>query len=369
MKTVAQIPLFNPRQELELCGDRLIAAVQTTLLSGTYVNGPRVQRLEEQLAARLGIPWAVGVASGTMALELMLRAVGIGPGIKVMTSAHTFVAVVEAILQVGAEPSFVDIDPRLWQMPAGNWEEDAVLVSHLYGGASPAIHSRARWLLEDASQSFGATLHRRPLGTLSTAAAVSLYPTKNLAAVGDGGVVLTADTAVAERLRALRNHGQVAHQEHLFQGTTGRLDEIQATILEMKLMVFDQLLAARRQAAIRYRSALADLPVTLPELLPGVDEAPNLFVVSTPYRDALRAFLAQRDVMTGIHYPTPIHRMPAYRSFPWAQVDLPHTTRLSKESLTLPLWAGIGEAEQDQVVEGIKRFFHEHVSTTRATNG
>jgi dTDP-4-amino-4,6-dideoxygalactose transaminase len=351
------IPLFNPSLEFDICGTPGFETFTRVGESGMYVSGVECVRFEIELAQRLQIPFAIGVSSGTMALELLLRADGVGRGDKVVTSAHTFVAVVEAILSTGAEPMFVDIDPDTWQMPPGNWPDAVVMVCHLYGGASAAVRSTARLLYEDASQSFGGSLEGRRLGTLTRAGAISLYPTKNLSAMGDAGVVITSDEDLACRLRALRNHGQTAAQVHEYRGTTGRLDEIQAAILCEKLKRFDSFLKARREAARYYLEHLQDLPLGFPQDLPQSNSAPNLFVVRTEARDRLKKFLASQEITTGIHYPTPLHLMPAYRDQPWAQVSLPETERLCAEILSLPLWVGISPQQQARVVETIRKFF------------
>lgn len=325
--------------------------------SGIYVNGSECQQFEHRFAEHCKSPFAVGVSSGTMALELMLRADGIGAGSKVVITGHTFVAVLEAILNVGAEPVFVDIDPKTWQMPSGHWPEDAVIVSHLYGGFSEGIKSQARLLYEDASQSFGGLFEGKFLGTFGRAAAISLYPTKNLSALGDAGVIITHDENLDRRLRALRNHGQTASQVHDYRGTTGRLDELQAAILSEKLFLFDSFLRERRRAAEYYRHNLKGLALRLSCDANDYVAAPNLFVIRVANRDELKKFLNDCGIITGIHYPKPLHQVPAYRDKPWAQVSLPETELLCEEILSLPLWVGITEGEQERVAEAIHHFF------------
>ena len=223
----------------------------------------------------------------------------------------------EAILAVGAEPFFTDIDPKTWQMPIGNWSNQAVVVCHLYGGVSSAVKSKARLLYEDTSQSFGGKFNEQLLGTFSRASAISFYPTKNLSAIGDAGVVITADVDLAYRIRAICNHGQTRPQLHNYRGTTGRLDELQAAILKEKLRRFDRFVVKRKQIAQFYLDHIRDLPLKLPEQIPGSFSVPNTFVVRTHAREELQEFLHSRGILTGIHYPTPIHKMPAYRSESW----------------------------------------------------
>ncbi|HEV7398234.1 MAG TPA: DegT/DnrJ/EryC1/StrS family aminotransferase [Pyrinomonadaceae bacterium] len=351
------IPLFNPKHELKELGDQSMVAFQRVAQSGIYVNGSECQKFELRFAERCRIPFAIAVSSGTMALELLLRADGVGKGNRVITTAHTFVAVLEAILAVGAEPVFVDIDPETWQMACGEWPGDAVIVCHLYGGFSEGVKSNARLLYEDASQSFGGSFKGSLLGTLGRAGAISLYPTKNLSAMGDAGAIITHDECLASRLRALRNHGQTMPQVHDYCGTTGRMDELQAAILFEKLELFDAFLEARRRTAEFYARNLKGLPLRLPSSVDNYVTAPNLFVIRCEDRDELQDFLYERGIITGVHYPTPLHKMPVYRDQPWAQVSLPHTERLSQEILSLPLWFGISEEDQQQVVDEIHEFF------------
>lgn len=352
-----EVPLFDPRQEMDVCLKGGHEGFDRIARSGMYVNASECQRFEEEIQAYFQSPYAIAVASGTTALELLLRADGVGRGDRVVTSAHTFVAVIEAILHTGAEPLLVDIDPLTWQMPAGHWPDDAVIACHLYGGACAAILSKARLLYEDASQSIGGTFEGTYLGTLTRAAAISLYPTKNLSAMGDAGIILTSDAALASRLRALRNHGQAVAQVHDYCGTTGRMDEIQAAILSEKLKRFGAFIEARRRAAHFYADRLKDLPAHLPQPLRGSQDAPNLFVIRCQARDELKAFLQAQGIGTGIHYPTPIHQMPAYRNCRWAQVSLPHTEQLCAEILSLPLWVGISPEQQDCVAGAVRAFF------------
>lgn len=351
------IPLFSPSQELAFCDETLMHACQRVFSSGLYVNGAEGRKFEAALAQQCHVPFAVGVSSGTTALELLLRAENIGTDAKVIITAHTFVAVLEAILSVGAEPEFVDIDSETWQMPTGYWPDNIVIVCHLYGAISPAVESTANLLYEDASQSFGGLYQNRFVGTIARAGAVSFYPTKNLSAVGDAGVILTHDTELAHRLRALRNHGQTAPQVHEYCGTTGRMDELQAVILLEKLKHFHKFLEARRQMARVYLDHLCDLPLSFPKAVAESTPAPNLFVVRTPARDVLQNFLWARGISTGVHYPTPLHHMPAYRDYPWARISLPNSEKLCSEILSLPMWVGMSLKTQMHIVNAIRTFF------------
>lgn len=353
----AMVPLFDPAFEADICHADLEDAFMRVVRTGVYVNGVETEQLERALATFCGVPHAVAVSSGTAAISLMLKAGGIGIGHRVATTAHTFVAVVEAILETGAEPHLVDIDPNTWQMPLGEWGCAAAVVSHLYGDAAAAATVRGPAVYEDVSQSFGASLGARLLGTLGHAAAISFYPTKNLAALGDAGAVITRDAELARQIRALRNHGQTAAQQHMWPGTTARMDELQAAFLVAKLGRFPEFLQHRRHAWRFYTERLQHLPLRFPGQLPGTEPAPNLFVIRTPSRDRLRLHLRERGIVTGIHYPTPIHKMAAYQESRWTKVRLPNTEQLCSEILSLPLWAGITLAQQTCVVEAIHEFF------------
>ncbi len=348
------IPLFRPQAEVDACNGAVARAFSRVAASGVYVNGPETARFEEAFGAWIGAPHAVALSSGTTALELLLRADGVTHGTTVALTAHTFVAVLEAILAVGAEPRFVDIDPVTWQMPALDGDDGAAMVSHLYGSLSPAIAGSGARVYEDASQCVGATLNGRRAGTLTRVSAVSLYPTKNLAALGDAGILLTSDAALADRVRALRNHGQTKHQVHSYAGTTARIDEVQAAILLEKLDHLDEFVEARRAMWRFYREALDGL-VEFPADMPGSEPAPNLFVLRVRERESLRRALADEGIATGVHYPTPLHRMPAYRQYAWANVSLPETERLCEEIVSLPLWVGLTRVQQEQVAAAVRR--------------
>jgi dTDP-4-amino-4,6-dideoxygalactose transaminase len=347
------IPLFMPQAEVDACEGAIERAIARVIPTGIYINGPETERFEAAFAEWLGVPHAVALSSGTAALEMMLRADGAGPGTKVVLTAHTFVAVLEAILAVGAEPEFVDIDPATWQMPRVDGDRPVVMVSHLYGSVSPAVTGSNARIYEDASQCVGASLHGRRAGTLARAAAISLYPTKNLSALGDAGIFVTGDAALAARVRALRNHGQTGHQVHSYCGTTARIDELQAAVLVEKLRRLGAFIEARRRAQRFYRQALDGL-VEFPNDLPHSEPAPHLCVVRLRSRDALRRALQEQGIGTGVHYPTPIHKMPAYRQASWANVSLPHTERLLEEIVSLPLWVGITIEQQQRVVDAVR---------------
>lgn len=349
--------MFNPTKELEIVGyDTIGKAMERVLKSGTYISGPAVQEFENAAAAYMGSKYAIAVSSGTMALEIGLKVVGIKPNQPVTINANTFVAVAEAIIAAGGAPSLVDTDPANWQMPSVD-TSNVVLASHLYGNASAAINAYTPLLMEDASQSFGARLNGKLLGTFAPITAISLYPTKNLAANGDAGIIFTNNENYALQCRALRNHGQTGHQVHQYCGTTGRMDDLLAAILTLKLARFEEFLQERRHLASLYTQQLQATPLQLPIIEPGLEPATNLLVARTSHRDALRQYLQEKGIATGIHYPTPIHKMPAYAGCAWAQENLPHAELLAKETLSLPIWVGMTGQEVTYVCETVGRFF------------
>ncbi len=358
-KSMQAIPMFSPTNELEVIGyDNIHREMDKVLKSGTYISGPAVANFEEAAAEYMGTKYAIAVSSGTMALELSLKAVGISAGESVTINANTFVAVAEAIIAAGGRPQLIDTDAKNWQMPKVSIS-NVVLASHLYGNASAAINSHAKLLVEDASQSFGARLNGKLLGTFAPITAVSLYPTKNLAATGDAGIIFTDNEDYALQCKALRNHGQSGHQVHQYCGTTGRMDDMQAVLLKLKLAHFDSFLQERRHLAALYTKQLKDTPLQLPVLEPGLEPATNLFVVRTKHRDALRQHLQQQQIASGIHYPTPIHQMPAYTTLPWAQISLPEAESLAFETMSLPIWVGMTEGQVTQVCHEVYSFFEQ----------
>ncbi len=313
----------------------------------------------------------IGVANGTDAIELALRACDIGPGDAVVTVSHTAVATVAAIVRAGATPVLVDIDPTTFTLDPGRLRETlaaqagklrikAVVVVHLYGHPAdlPAILQVAGdyglRVIEDCAQAHGATLHGRQVGTWGDMAAFSFYPTKNLGALGDGGAVLTRDAALGERVRILREYGwrerYVSHEV----GMNSRLDELQAAILRVKLRHLGDGNARRRKVAAQYRQRLAGAAVQLPRVAPGVEPVFHQYVVRSGQRDALRAHLQSRGVGSLVHYPVPVHLQPAYRGrIELGDGGLPQTERAAAEVLSLPMFPQLTEEQVIVVAEAV----------------
>ncbi len=367
------VPQADPGAGYRAHAAEIEAAVVRVLGSGWYILGAEGRAFEAQFASWLGAAHAVGCGNGTDALALALRALGIGPGCSVATVSHTAVATVAAIEMAGAVPVLMDIDPLHYTMdpaeladvlaapPSGLPPIRAVIPVHLYGQAAdldtilPLCSRHGVAVIEDSSQAHGATLGGRKLGTLGTVGTFSLYPTKNLGALGDGGVMATDDAALAERLAALRQYGWRAHYVSDTVGINSRLDEMQAAILSVKLRHLDGGNAARRRIAARYDAALANTALAPPARRPGAEHVFHQYVIRSPDRDALRARLRERGIGSGVHYPVPVHLQPAYRG----RVALgPEGCRASEraaaEVLSLPMFPELTEPQVSAVCDVLR---------------
>jgi len=360
------VPLVDLRLQNEQVAEEVRHAIDEVCESGAFVLGPRVRAFEEEYAAFCGVDHVVGVGNGTDALVLALRGAGIGPGDEVIVPANTFVATAEAVALVGADLGLVDCTPdflidadALAQRVTSRTR--AVIGVDLYGQAAPFEAIRAAVgndvvIVEDAAQSQGATRHGRPAGSLATVAATSFYPGKNLGAYGDAGAVLTDDPEIAERVRALRNHGGVNKYEHLVVGTNSRLDSMQAAILSIKLRHLTRWNAERVEAARRYDLLLADVAgVVPPQVLPGNEHVWHLYVVRVAERDRVLAELAEDDIHAGVHYPTPVHLLPAFAGLGLGPGSFPVAEQTAGELLSLPMYPGITEGQQRRVAASLAR--------------
>jgi len=332
-----------------------------------YIGGPPVASFEQAWAAYCGTSHAVGVANGTDALELTLIALGIGPGDEVVVPTNTFIATAAAVVRAGATPRFADVSDDTLLMTPGTLSEAltprtrAVVIVHLYGQLPEmagllAVAAQAGILvIEDAAQAHGAEWHGRRAGGFGDAACFSFYPGKNLGAFGDAGAVVTSRPELADRVRALANHGRAsgaAHYEHDYLGTNSRLDALQAIALSGKLARLDAWTQRRIELAARYRHRLSDQAgVQVPGVSPSGRHVYHLFTVRVAARDRVRAGLARRGVETGIHYPVPCHRQPPLRRF--ADRPLPVAEQAAGELLSLPMFPHLTEAQVDVVCEAL----------------
>ena len=347
---VRDLPFVDLGRQLAAIGPAVRAAIDEVLDSGTFVLGTQVERFEEEIAAYFGAKFAVGVDSGTSALELSLRAIDIGPGDEVITAANSFVATAMSISHVGAKPVFVDVDHVTRTITAEQVEAAvtartrAVIPVHLYGhpaNMDPVCEVASRHSLavvEDACQAHGARYRGRRVGSFGTAAAFSFYPSKNLGALGDGGMVVTSDESVAARVRRLRNYGQAAKNNSVEVGYNRRLDELQAAVLRVKLPHLDAWNRARAGLATVYGEALAELPsVTLPSPADWADPVWHLYVVNVESRDRVRRELSAVGVETGVHYPLLIPQQEAYRET-GSHLSFPEANWHARTCLSLPMF-------------------------------
>ncbi len=357
------IPLVDLKAQYRAIQPQIDAAIAQVITNTSFIMGPAVRGFEQQFADFCGVAHCIGVSSGTAALTLALRALGIGPGDEVITTAHTFIATAEAICAVGAQPVFVDIDPVTYTLDPERFaaaitpDTRAVIPVHIYGlpADMDRINSIAEThglaVIEDAAQAHGATWQGRMAGSLAHLGCFSFYPGKNLGAYGDAGAVTTNDPDLAEQIRSLRNHGRRDKYVHDQVGYGERLDTLQAAILAAKLPYLADWTAARRRLAARYQELLADLDLILPQEAEGANSAWHLYVVRTSRRDQVLEQLRRRGVEAGVHYPLPLHLQPAFASLGLGAGDLPVTEAVSATCLSLPLFPEMTDAQQDRVAE------------------
>ena len=365
----AALPLFDLGRQWPALRDDALAVFERIGEGGAFTLGAELEAFEDEFARYCGARYGVGVANGTVAIELALRAMGAGPGREVVTVPHTFVATVEAIHATGATPVFVDVDPVTRTLDPARLEAAlsdrtaAVVPVHLYGrpaamGEIGAICAAAGVpVLEDCAQAHGAELDGRRAGSFGAAGAFSFYPTKNLGAMGDAGAVVTDDAELAERVVSLRHHGAAPGDanRHERPGRTERLDNLQAALLRLKLAQLDEHNDARRAVAAAHRERLAGLPLTLPPADPdGVRSVVHLFVVELDERDRVRAALRDADVGSGVHYPVPVHLQPGWRHLGHDPGAFPASEALAARVLSLPAFPGMRPEEVDRVGEAIE---------------
>jgi dTDP-4-amino-4,6-dideoxygalactose transaminase len=366
--SVDSVPFNDLAWQWRQIQNKVSSGLQEIFESSSFILGPHVDRFEREVAAYLGVEHAIGVSSGTSALHLALVAAGIGRDDKVLLPANSFVATAWAVCYVGAEPVFCDVDPISWTMNVADAEQRltggvrAIVPVHLYGqpadmDAVLAFAGRHDLVvIEDAAQAIGARYRGRRVGTIGDFGCFSFYPGKNLGAAGDAGLVATNDADVADRLRALRNHAQFTRYRHDELGFNCRMDGIQGLVLGVKLPLLEAWTKERRRIARRFQDGLKGLPLELPVVANG-DHVWHLFVVHTLERDKLREHLAELGIETGLHYPIPLHRQPCFSALGGDPDGFPNTDRNARECLSLPLFAGMTEAQIDRVINGARSYF------------
>jgi len=358
-----RVPFRELRRETEELRAELTEAHERVLDSGVFVGGPEVESFEEKLAGYCGATAAVGVASGTDALEMSLRAVGVGPGDEVITAANTFVPTVAAIVATGATPVLADVDPETFTLDpesaarACGPRTRALVPVHLYGHCAelrPLLalaRDRGLTVVDDAAQALGAEWDGRRVGGLCDATAFSFYPTKNLGALGDGGAVTTNDPELAERVRRLCSYGERTRYDAVEWGRNSRLDSLQAAVLRAKLPHLERWGERRRELAVRYTRRLAELQLATPAEAGGTCHAWHLYVARVPARDALREALHELGVETLVHYPRAVHEQPAYAAL--ARPELGRSERLAREVVSLPLYPQLTDGEAEYVCDAL----------------
>lgn len=367
------LPFADPGAGYRALQPEIDAAVARALASGWYILGAEGEAFEAEFAQWLGLPRAVGCANGTDALMLILRGMGIGPGCTVVTVSHTAVATVAAIEMAGATPLLLDIDPDTYTMdadelaavleepPPGLPPIRAAIPVHIYGQASDlgpmltACKAADVRVIEDCAQAHGAAWHGQRVGTLGDAAAFSLYPTKNLGALGDGGILATRDAELADRIAAIRQYGWKRRYVSDLPGVNSRLDEVQAAILRVKLQHLDAQNARRREIAAVYDAALAGTGLTPPARRPDCAHVFHLYVLRHPERDAIMARLKSQGIGTGIHYPVPVHEQPAYAGrVALGPADCDETSRAAREVFSLPMYPELTDAQVERVCTALR---------------
>jgi dTDP-4-amino-4,6-dideoxygalactose transaminase len=365
MTQKTMIPFVDLQAQYRTIAPEINAAIQGVLDRSDYILGDEVRRFEEDFAKYTGTAHALSVGSGLDALEIALRAYGIGRGDEVITAANTFIATVLAIMAVGARPVLVEMDPATYNIDPAAIEAAitsrtrALMPVHLYGQPADlepilAIAEKHNLVvIEDAAQAHGATYRGKRAGSWGHAAAFSFYPGKNLGAYGDGGLITTNDAGAAEKIRCLRNYGQQVKYKHVIAGTNSRLDTIQAAILRVKLRYLDRWNFARNELAAAYSAAQSDGPFALPKIAPNRTHIFHLYVIQTENRAAVQQALNERGIATGIHYPIPIHLQEACKDLGYRRGDFPLTEQASERILSLPMFPELTTQQCEFVADAL----------------
>jgi dTDP-4-amino-4,6-dideoxygalactose transaminase len=362
-----RIPFVDLKNQYQNIKEDVLSEMSQVLDGMQLFLGKNVQTLESDFAAYCGTEFAIGVSSGTDALYIALRACGIGPGDEVITVSHTFIATVEAIILTGARPVLIDIDPETYNIDTSQLEKaitsrtKAILPVHLYGYPADMdrvldiAESHGLKVIEDACQAHGALYKGRRIGSIGNAGCFSFYFTKNLGAYGEGGIITTSDPDIARECRMLRDHGQSTKYHHALIGVNGRLDELQAAVLRIKLPHLEDWIEKRRSLAQAYNTGLPWRFIK-PQEIPWARHVYHLYVVRIPERDQLREWLESKGIGTGMHYPIPVHLQEAWRAYGGGELSLPVTEKITKEIISLPMYPELSFEEVDYVCSCIKEF-------------
>ncbi|MBI3669773.1 MAG: DegT/DnrJ/EryC1/StrS family aminotransferase [Acidobacteria bacterium] len=360
------IPAVDLRAQYAVIGAEIRAAIEEVLTSQQFILGPELAALEQEVAQVCGRRFGIGVGSGTDALVLALRACGIGRGDEVIVPAFSFIATAGAVSLLGARPVFVDIEPRTFNLDPARIEScitpktRAIMPVHLYGLPAemdtilPVAGRRGLAVIEDNAQAIGASYKGRKTGALGQLGCLSFYPSKNLGAYGDAGMIVTDSEEWAARLRLLRDHGQARKYISEEQGWNSRLDEIQAAVLRVKLRHLDAWKAARQGHAAEYNKLLGQIPgVTTPAVPEGSEHVYHQYTIRVPERDRVQRALAARGIASTVYYPVPLHLQPLYAALGYKRGDLPEAERASGEVLSLPMYAELRPEQIARVAEAV----------------
>jgi len=368
------IPICDLKKQYDQLREQMLRAIDEVCESGAFINGPNVKALEAEVAAYVGGKHGLALNSGTDALHLALRALDIGPGDEVITIPFTFVATTEAIGIVGARPVFVDIDPQTYNIDAALIEAAitprtrAILPVHLYGRPAPmheimAIAQRHNLaVIEDCAQAIGAKIGEKFVGTFGTFGAFSFFPSKNLGAYGDGGMLVTGDAALADRVRSLRGHGGRVKYYHEELGVNSRLDEMQAAILRVKLPHLNEWIARRRAVAERYTAAFAEMGIQLPADPPGGLHVYHQYTIRVDDRDRVQTTLQSAGVQTMVYYPVPLHLQKVHASLGQGEGTFPQSERAAREVISIPMFPELEPQAQQTVIDAVKSICDDQVS-------
>ena len=359
------IPLVDLKAQYLSIKDEIHDAINRVMNSSHFILGEEVKLFEEEFADFCGARFAIGTSSGTSALHLALLACAVGPGDEVITSPYTFIATVEAISYTGAGPVFVDIDPESCNIDATKIEKaltektKAIIPVHLYGhpvdmdSILTIAEKRGLKVIEDAAQAHGAEYKGKRVGAIGDVGCFSFYPAKNLGAYGDGGMVVTNDSRIADKVRLLRNHGRREKYEHLIEGYGYRLDALQAAILRVKLRHLEEWTEKRRANAATYNQLLQGLEVATPKEMAYAKHVYHLYVIRIKHRERIRAKLREEGIETGIHYPIPLHLQKAYQYLGYSRGDFPMAEGCSEEVISLPMFPELTEEQIGWIAESI----------------
>ncbi len=361
-----QIQLLDLQAQYNQLKDKMDKAVLAVMQRGRFVLGPEVRALEQEIAEYCGVKHAIGVANGTDALLLVLRAWGIGPGDEVITTPFTFFASAEVVSQVGATPVFVDIDQRTLNMDVTQLESKitsktkAIIPVHIFGqmvDMEPLMHIAEKYnlrVLEDACQAIGAEYQGKKAGSIGDAGCFSFFPTKNLGGYGDGGMIVTNDGDLAEKVRLLRAHGSKTKYYHTEVGYNSRLDEIQAAILRVKLPYLDTWNGARRDKARFYSAMLSGTAYVTPYEVAGHKHVFHLYVLRSKNRENIMAELKLKGISSAIYYPVPLHLQQVYNSLGYRKGDLPVAEQAALESFAIPLYPELTDEQMHYIIAALK---------------